>query len=124
MSTKNKSQATRMHQRMRQVCCQGSETTYPFPSEAAKATQPKASAVTSSTLPEFEGWSSVSRCLPSLVKFGVAGIGAGCMRNWQQTSVGNAGSMIAVDRSRSSSQLRVSAMVSRVIRLLFENQRL
>ena len=57
----------------------------------------QASAVTSSTLPEFESRSSVSTCPPSL-KLGV------------------------VDRSGSSSQLRVSEMVSRVTRRFFESQ--
>ena len=58
MRTANKFHATRTHQRMRRPCCQGSESAYPFQSDAAKTTKPKASADTSSTLPEFEMWRS------------------------------------------------------------------
>ena len=66
-----------------------------------KLRNPKASADTSSPLPEFEMWQSTGTCPPSpgSVKLGVAGIGMGCMQEC------NAGSMIAVDRSGSSSQL-------------------
>jgi hypothetical protein len=109
---------------MRRVSCQGSETTYPFPSEAAKATQLKASAVRSSTLPEFESWSSVSTRPPSLgsIKLGVAGIGMGCMQELGK-NVGRQGMIDDCSRPiRSSSQLRISEMLSRVTRLLFESQ--
>jgi hypothetical protein len=41
MRTAKKFHATRKHQRMRRLCCQGSESTYPFPSEAAKVTKPR-----------------------------------------------------------------------------------
>jgi hypothetical protein len=88
MRTAMKFHATRKHQRMRRRCCQGSESAYPFQSDAAKTTKPKASADTSSTLPEFEMWRSTGSCPPSL--------GSGC-----------------------STQLRASAIMSRVTDLRF-----
>ena len=89
MRRANKFHATQKHQRMRRPCCQGSESAYPFQSDAAKTTKPKASADTSSTLPEFEMWRSTGTCPPSL--------GSGC----------------------STPQLRASAIMSRVTHLRF-----
>ena len=73
MRTAKKFHATRKHQRMRRPCCQGSESAYPFQSNAAKTTKPKASADTSSTLPEFEMWRSIGTrpSSPGSVKLGV-----------------------------------------------------
>jgi len=45
MRTANKFHATQKHQRMRRPCCQGSESAYPFQSDAAKTTKLKANAV-------------------------------------------------------------------------------
>jgi hypothetical protein len=100
MRTANKFHATQKHQRMRRPCCQVSESAY-VSIECGKDYETKSQRRYLTILPEFEMW-AIHGHVPSFAGFRQIGRrrqGMGCMQEC------NAGSMIAVDRSGSSSQL-------------------